>query len=150
MPDPNERHGKGDGWGSLPSRADLVRQAAMDSAPRRAPAKKDHSLCKDTHWKGPHTPEIRQSKGMRPECKWYSSYIEQGKPVWGCVHEEVCSGCGKILRIKVGNDECPDFRPITDEELEAIKKWADRVAGIRASRKPLIKGRQSYRKRRER
>jgi hypothetical protein len=151
VPEQFDRHHQDDGWDGLGSRSELNRrhQKLGETPAKRPPAKKDPNLCKETHWKGPHTPEIRPSKGLRPDCKWDSSFINPGKSVWCCIHEEVCSGCGKILRLKVNNDECPAFRPITEDELTQIREWDDRVLRRSSGRNRLIKGRQSYRKRRD-
>lgn len=149
MPDPYERHGQpGDGWSRQPSRSQLRRMAATDGGTaKRPPGRKDPALCKAAHWKGPHRPEIRASKGMRPECRWDESWTRSGELAWRCIHEEVCADCGKLLRFSVGRDECPDFHPVTDAERARIEASAARFQEWKVRTRPVISGRQGYRKR---
>lgn len=77
---------------------------------KRAPGKKDPSLCKAAHWKRPHQPEIkiRLVYGRQPTCRW-DSWAPKDQPFWFCFHQESCSGCGKTLRWQLPAEECPDF-----------------------------------------
>jgi hypothetical protein len=157
MPDPYERHGRNSWeWGPSPSRGQS-RAAAADqelAGAKRSPAKKDPDLCKAAHWKGLHRPKLHvREYGWRKkaQCKWT---VRWGRdvPVWHCVHEEVCTGCGKILRIGIPAEECPDFHPVTEAEQDAleaeIERWRERRAARRLQR-PVIDGPQGYRKKKE-
>jgi hypothetical protein len=156
MPDPYERHGRASGWdvwGPNPSRHQQRAAAAADEAAKRPPAKKDPDLCKAVHWKGPHQPELRiRNFGWRRrmECHWGTTYLDHGDPRWHCVHEEVCAGCGKVLRISIGKFECPYFHEITDEETAAIQadytRRAELLKNSRRAVRPVINGPQGYRK----
>jgi hypothetical protein len=159
MPGPFERrsrpNGSCEGLYSQPSRSQL-RSAAVAAdvrePARKAPGKKDPALCKAAHWKGPHKPGLIKNEPLfRREfpCRWDASWTADG-PEWFCYHEERCARCGKVLRSRVGREECPEFRPITDDELAAIEAEIKRHEGIRAARaarKPVITGPQGYRKR---
>ena len=161
MPDPFDRHSRSKSeWGAPGARSQERAEAARDDPARsRTPGKKDPSLCKAAHWKGPHKPELRmQEYGWRREtaCKWAISWREPGEPSWHCNHEEACSGCGKILRTKISDEECPGYHPITDGEVAALeaKRAEDeaRTAATRArsrwQQRPPITGPQGYRRRR--
>lgn len=152
MPDPYERHGRNSWeWGTSPPRGQS-RAAAADQglgSAKRPPAKKDPSLCKAQHWKGPHTPvfRIRQYGRQKTVCKWGANWGKP-EPRWHCAHEEVCSECGKVLSAFV-ESRCPDFRPITEAEQEALDREIARWAERRSVRhRPVIDGPQGYRKRR--
>jgi hypothetical protein len=154
MPDPYERHGRatgGDVWGPNPSRRQTRAAAAAEPEGKRPPGKKDPNLCKAAHWKGLHQPRlrIRQYGRQRLQCRWGTSWASD-KPTWHCVHEEFCTGCGKILRAGIPAGECPDFRPITKAEQDAIDLEIERYTAVRVSRarrRAVINGPQGYRKR---
>jgi hypothetical protein len=159
MPDPFERHARSKwDWGAAGARSQERAGAVYDDPARaRTPGRKDPSLCKAAHWKGPHQPQIRERQDgyHARECRWDAAWTRD-EPVWFCCHEEACTGCGKILRSRILRDECPDFQPITKEQHDAITAWIarrrDELAATRArSRrqpKPPITGPQGYRKRR--
>lgn len=158
MPDPFERHSRPNGCCddrvSQPSRSQMRRMAtADDGEPRQAPARKDRVLCKATHWKRSHKPEIRAAKDgfmARRDCRWGTSRADPDEPSWHCFHEEVCAGCGKVLRISVEPGECPDFHPITGAERAAVEADITRRRDLIAqqnARRPVISGPQGYRKR---
>lgn len=154
MPDPFERHSRNAWeWGPAPPRGQ-ARQAAADqelATPKRPPAKKDRDLCKAQHWKGLHTPvmRIRHPAAWRrvSKCEWRASWGRPPEPRWHCYHEEVCSGCGKVLSMSVGADRCPDYRPVTAAEQaeidEVIERWTTRRNRPIRTR---IDGPQGYRK----
>jgi hypothetical protein len=158
MPDQFERHGRGAGWdtwGPTPGRSQQRAAAAADSTapvPKKAPGKKDPDLCKAAHWKGPHAPElrVRQFTWKTGTCHWGTSYLDHGTPVWHCTHEEVCTGCGKVLRISVSRQECPDFHDITPEKAGEVAADYERrrklMEGTRRRLRPVIDGPQGYRK----
>jgi hypothetical protein len=161
MPKRFERHARGNfDWGTPGSRHDELARAVSDHPAGKAPGKKDPSLCKAAHWKGPHQPELRMqvySWRRTVGCGWALSWRRKGDELsWHCAHEEVCTGCGKVLRIGISGQECPDFHPITDGERTAIEaKRAEDEARIAAARaqsrwqpKPVVTGRQGYRKKR--
>ena len=59
MPKRFERHARTAWeWGTPGSRRDELARAVSEPA-GKAPGKKDKSLCKAAHWKGPHQPELR-------------------------------------------------------------------------------------------
>lgn len=177
MPDPYERHGQADdGWSGQPSRSQLRRIAATEDGAtsqavddpavvaKRAPGKKDPALCKDTHWKEPHQAALRAKEFGWHDARWQRNSgcgwtlawsVRKRRDVTGfrCIHEEVCTGCGKILRDRIPGQDCPDFRPITAEERAAIdaelERRKERAAEWRAQRqpRPSITGPQGYRKR---
>jgi hypothetical protein len=173
MPDPYERHarpGKHAFYGEPPkgSRGQLRDAAAQEQLVpeilkegKRPPGKKDPDLCKARHWKGPHTPELRvrapwsRRRADRVSCYWglpYWSDIGQ-QPLWYCSHEEHCSGCGKILRTRISDVECPLYHEIIKAEREAIETEAGKIRDQRAKwryrKRPLITGPQGYRKKRD-
>jgi hypothetical protein len=161
MPDPFERHARSKWeWGAPGARSQERADAAHDDpARKRVPGKKDPALCKAVHWKGPHQPELRMREyGWRrtATCKWaISGWRKPGEPSWHCAHEEVCSGCGKILRANISDEECPGYHPITAAEIAAIEaKRAEEEARLAAAqarwqpRRLPITGPQGYRKKR--
>jgi hypothetical protein len=151
MPDPYERHARtkdSSGWENQnPRSARAV--AAAEPEVKRPPAKKDKDLCKAQHWKGPHTPVFeKKDSSWRKNytCSWRTGWSHDRVPEWHCVHEEVCSGCGKVLNSWLLGERCPDYHLITEEEqalLEAeIERWnLRRVARVRPP-----KERTGYRK----
>jgi hypothetical protein len=156
VPDPYERHSRNSWeWGPAPARGQ-TRAAAADQgqglAPaKRPPAKKDKSLCKAAHWKGPHTPEPRLQQSLRPRCGWEIAW-DDSRPRYFCYHEAVCTGCGKITSTSISFGDCPDSRPLTPErraeiELE-IRRREERTAEWRAHRQ-VIEGTQGYRRKKE-
>jgi hypothetical protein len=157
MPDQHERHGRSKWeWGTPGARSQERAAAARDDPARsQVPGKKDSDLCKGAHWKAPHQPELQlRQPGWRRSrpCEWDISWRDPDKPSWYCAHEEVCSGCGKILRTGIEADECPRYHPITDAERAALDvKRAERETRVAAARgrwrpKPPITGPQGYRK----
>ncbi len=171
MPDPFERrsrpNGCCEGIYSQPPRSQQRAAAVADagnpeviSEGRRPPGKKDRSLCKAAHWKGPHQAELRiQEYGWRRTagCRWAVSWrSKDGEPSWHCAHEEFCTGCGKILRTSITDGECPAFHPVTAAEREAVEAeragHEARVAALRARNrwqpKPPPTGPQGYRRKR--
>jgi hypothetical protein len=161
VPDPYERHGRGDGrdaWGPVPSRSQARAAAAAEQVipevvpeGKRPPGKKDPDLCKAAHWKGPHQPKlyIRDSGWRKRRCYWGNAW-GRDVPVWFCAHEEVCIGCGKVLHISIPAEQCPDYHAITEAEQavldEEVERWRQRRL---ARRQPVIDGPQGYRKRKE-
>lgn len=130
MPDPLERHGKGDGWDPLPSRSRLRRMAVTDEA-KRSPGRKNRDLCKAAHWKGPHKPDLRKMAHRDWPCRWGLDWAGD-EPRWSCFHEEYCLGCGKVLRIQIGGEECPEWHPVTVEDQVRIDASRQRQETIRA------------------
>jgi hypothetical protein len=159
MPARFERHArpKSEDWGPQPPRSAEVAGAAAEQLrpeSRRPPGRKDPTACKAAHW-GPHQPQIKVRQGGWPQgrdCKWDVAW-SRDEPSWFCYHEEVCAGCGKILRGSVEEQECPVFRPLTPEKRTAIFAEIERrrrqleVSRARY-RPPPPTGRQGYRRRR--
>ena len=164
MPRRFERHARSAWeWGTPGSRsAELARAVSDDPAGKAPPGKKNRDLCKAAHWRGPHQPELRMREyGWRRAavCLWAVSWRSRdGEPSWHCGHEEVCTGCGKVLRLRIEDAECPGFHPITDAEREAIEaKRAEHEARVAAARarsrrqpKPPVTGKQGFRRKRNR
>ncbi|HEY1705536.1 MAG TPA: hypothetical protein VGG75_38110 [Trebonia sp.] len=157
MPKRFERHARS-AWerGTPGSRRDEVARAVTEPA-AKAPGKKDRDLCKAAHWKGPHQPQLRMRvyPGPRPgRCQWSAGWRSNGKLAWYCDHQEVCAGCGKVLRSWIGATECPDFHEVTAAERAVIEeKRAEAEAQVTAQRsrwprKPPVTGRQGYRRKR--
>lgn len=155
------RHARGgDGWTAQPSRsAELAGAVEAETADpsRRAPGRKDRSRCKKSAG-GPHVPVIvRDRYGVHGrECRWEPEWGRglDGGPLWLCLHHEECSNCGKVLRLRLGVAECPDWHEITGAERAQVEaaiaaaaerraKWARRTG------KPVIAGPQGYRRRRD-
>jgi len=159
MPDPYERHARPGRWdyaSSQPPRSLAKAAAAQEPQGKRPPGRKDPDLCKAQHWKGSHTPELREVKAYRrgtmPCCYWAPSYTGR-EPWWFCCHEEVCSGCGKILEYKILSSRCPHYHEILPEEREWLAAETERTRELRAKwsyrKRPLITGPQGYRKKRD-
>jgi len=171
MPSEHDRHSRPNGCCegiySQPSRSQqrgavIAEQQHPEVVPqgKRPPGKKDPDLCKAAHWKGPHQPALRMKEyGWRSKsaCEWTIWWRNPGVISWCCGHEEYCAGCGKILRTRIEDGECPGYHPITAAEVAAIeaKRTEDeaRLAAAAASRaphqrRPVIDGPQGYRRKR--
>lgn len=151
MPDPYERHARTkdpSGSDGNPGRRQSRAAAAAEDQAKRAPAKKDPSLCKVTHWKSPHEPafQVRSYPWRKKPCCWRLSWVDE-VPEWGCWHQEACTGCGKVLRVSIPAKECPDFHPITEAEQAALAAEIERWRLRRAARVTPPKQRTGYRKR---
>jgi hypothetical protein len=160
MPSEHERHSRPNGCCegiySQPSRSQqLAAVVAEQQHPgvvpqgKRPPGKKDPSLCKAAHWKGPHRPEVVKREvipGRVPACGWQVSWTGDTS-WWSCQHEERCGGCGKVLRHILG-DDCPDWHPMTGAERTAADDEIRRHQEHREGRKRVIAGPQGYRKKR--
>jgi hypothetical protein len=156
MPDPYERHSRNRWeWGSPPGRSEMNRDAAQDDPARaHTPGKKDKDLCKTAHWRGPHQPELRMMLNpfnlKKRECGWGArGWISEEEIHWYCYHDEICTGCGKVLRSFINKEECPGYHEITAEETAACEAERQRRREFRVSyqiRKPIITGPQGYRK----
>lgn len=153
MPRYLDRHArtKGADWGSEPARSQQRQEAAADDPAQPRPAsRKNPDLCKTAHWKGPHQPVLRKRERnwKKTSCRW-AIFWSTPEPSWECYHEEVCTGCGKLLHISIPAEQCPDFHPITAAEQLAleqeIERWQERVTARRL-RQPVIDGPQGYRK----
>lgn len=154
----HERHSRPngccEGWGSQPSRSQqlaavVAEQQHPEIVPqgKRPPGKKNPALCKAAHWKGPHQPETVKREvipGKTPACGWHVSWTGD-KPWWSCQHEELCGGCGKVLRYGL-REHCPDWHPMTSAERAAADVEIARHQEHREARKRVITGPQSYRK----
>lgn len=162
MPRRFERHARSAWeWGTPGSRSSELARAVSDDPAAKAPGKKDRDLCKAAHWRGPHQPglRMREYSWRRPAaCLWAVSWrSKDGEPSWHCGHEEVCTGCGKILRLSVGDRDCPDYHAITAGEREAIEaeraEDEARVAAARARNRrqprPPVTGKRGFRRKRD-
>ena len=150
---------KTDRWDSLPARsAEVQAAAAVDPDPaKRAPSRKDtRHLCKGKPGRE-HVPVIviAQSTYVRGDCEWGSRFPWHDEPVtWLCHHSEVCAVCQKILREPwdLAPAECPGYPGSQAQHAEAeaeARASAARVAEYQARRRPVITGRQGYRRRRQ-
>jgi hypothetical protein len=153
------RHGKDDGWGSLPSRS-AERDAHVtgdDPDPaRRPPGRKDRwASCKAAKG-GPHLPVIvYRAPVFRADlgCRWHPMWdhaADRFTPGWLCHHQEQCAGCGKVFRASIPRWECPGWEAAqvfaADAEAEADAATARHRA--RPPRRPPVTGPQGYRRRR--
>ena len=142
-------------WGTEGARSqDLAKAVQDDPAKKTPPGRKDRDFCKSAHWKGPHVPELilrRYGWIRNKDCHWGLSW-SGNLLAWICYHEEVCEGCGKILRTSLEPGECPLYHEITPHEELAVqaeiarrRQWL--TSGQRRS--IAITGPQGYRKKRE-
>jgi len=99
----------------------------------------------------------RYGWSRRSSCGWGLVWSRKERcraAGWTCLHEEACTGCGKILRDRIPAAECPDFHPITAGERAAIdaERAAERAAAARSrwQPKPPVTGPQGYRRPRAR
>lgn len=60
---------------------------------------------------GVHHKPVTVKRG-RWSCNWY---VSLGRPFYSCSHESQCSVCGRILRWRIDNDECPEIGRATME-----------------------------------
>lgn len=68
-----------------------------------------------------HVTAIRVDKRYESRAQWWTLnrggrlvgceyYRWSREPLWRCIHEVVCTNCGKIMRVHLGRD-CPDWHP---------------------------------------
>lgn len=141
-------------WGTEPSRS-AERSAAVTAEEqdptRTSPGRKDRwSYCKPAH--GPHTPTIVKPPvgGKARSCGWgpeWSARDREWEPGWRCFHQHECNMCGKFFRF-LGGEECPDWRPLTVADEQAISARNAELMERRMRRTPVITGPQGYRRRR--
>jgi hypothetical protein len=140
-------------WGSEPSRS-AERSAAVaveeQDPSRRPPGKKDRrAYCKPTH--GQHTPTLVKRGTFTKACRWRLDFDPRHRewvPEWLCFHEEVCSGCGKVLSV-IGEKDCPDWHEPAGSEREKLDAEIARRTAVRneyEARKPVPAGPQGYRR----
>ena len=157
MPDPYDRHATG-GYYEEPqlSRSQARHLAAerdQGEPVKRPPARKNPGLCKQLHWQ-PHKPVLVADRWTRRgSCGWGIPYWSRDMdytPQWQCRHREVCVGCGKRLIDWITPRRCPSWHEITKAEkiiLDAQQEEAvARQARWRRVTRPVIRGRQGYRK----
>lgn len=139
-------------WGTNPSRSDERAAAiAQEDAPSRpTPGKKDKKAhCKAAQ--GPH--QVTKIKRLtyytcQPALMWNRAHATWDVG-WTCYHELKCQACGKVFETRLSDRECPDWRPLTISQREDFdQQIAQRMKARDAwkSRKPVIKGRQAYRR----
>jgi hypothetical protein len=156
MPDPYDRHSRSRWeWGNPGARSQERAAAAREPSVKRPPGKKDPDLCKGRHWRGPHTPEVTLNANgwvasRKKLCGW-AVYWRDHKPYWSCRHVLLCTGCGKDFGSCLPA-QCPLWHEITLEEqafLDAeMIRQDERMAAWGRRRKPVINGKQGYRKKR--
>lgn len=106
------------GWDE---RRDVVRADARDETPHRS--RKDRRAWCRGKIGVEHQPVIKLDKFWERQqrldpakrCRW-SMWVIAGRPVddrlyWHCLHQELCSGCGKILNWRLEPAQCPETRP---------------------------------------
>jgi hypothetical protein len=158
MPRRFERHKRGKGWwDSLPPRSGEVQQAAKaDPEPaKRAPARKDtRHWCKGKEGRE-HGPviEFRPWSVSDKDCRWASRWTYDGVK-WHCLHAEVCSSCGKVLRDwgTLAATECPAYPGSDEQRVVAVaeaEESRERMAAWQVRRRPVITGPQGYRRQRQ-
>jgi len=148
-----------DNWGPVRGRAaETASAVASDPDPsKRPPGRKDtRSWCRGKAGV-PHQPVIvfrpTWTRRPQPACEWAADWI--GEQVrWHCHHEEHCGPCGKILRTRIADEECPDYPGDPAQRAEAEREaaaypeqwraWAQR----HGRPKPVIDGPQKYRRKR--
>ena len=151
-------------WGLPGARSGEVREAARaDPEPaKRAPARKDTK-----HWchgkEGaehvPHlvlaedTPQAREH-ACRWTVRWDWQVTHAWAVGWKCGHREACAGCGRVLR-ELGDlkaRECPVYPGSETQHAEAeaeLVEMQQMKPRVRWRRKPVITGKQGYRRRRD-
>jgi predicted Fe-S protein YdhL (DUF1289 family) len=131
--------------------------AAEEGDTRKSPGRKDKDWCKPN--RGPHTPKLEVVTWLHAlrsggGCQWSLTWDVASRDLkvgWRCFHEEVCSGCGKKLRIVVQQVECPHWREATPAERQALDAQLADARAKRAERarsQPATNGRTSYRRKR--
>lgn len=148
MPQQFERHSRSRWeWGKPPGRADEVRLAASDDPDpaKRPPGRKDtRTWCKGKQGRA-HTPAlIPDPWPWRHGCAWYPSWTVAGTANWSCQHREVCTACGKVLRHRISDSECPAYPGDPAQKAEAVRKSSAPRFSYR--RRRVITGPQGYRK----
>jgi len=155
-------------WGPVRARsAGTASAIAADPEPAKgAPGRKDtRSWCRGKPGV-PHQPVIIIGKGdTGHSCEWVPEndyrLLRRGEDGWSvgwlCWHREECSRCGRILRERwqVGAAECPDCPGDPEQRAEAEREaaaypeqwraWAQR----HGRPKPVIDGKQGYRRKRK-
>lgn len=155
-------------WGPVQSRA-AEQSAAMTETVKRPPGRKDtRQWCRGKVGRE-HQPQIGLSTDgwSRHDCEWVSRYdwrgIRRGEPEdsvqsvrWACGHCERCSACGRVLRPlgELLTEECPAYPGTEGQRAQAERDGAEHLAwllslGHYQQRRPVITGRQGYRRRRE-
>lgn len=104
-------------WDDYSYRERDDRQIPAEDKPVGGPRRKKDTKrwCKGKEGRA-HQTEIRMSHwGYRTPCgpapEWArgrSHWFYGGDGTWWCMHQEVCTICGKVIRRKIGADECPD------------------------------------------
>jgi len=142
---------KNDYGSSQPARSAQL-AVAVTEPEKRAPSRKDPEWCKTA--RGPHV-RVTVFFSHFPRvtaCRWQTWYTRndnERKLDWLCHHRQVCEACGKVLRFMLSDGECPDYDGVTgyDEALaEAEKNRERRQAMFSDRQKPVIDGRQGYRR----
>lgn len=157
MPGHLERHSRSRWeWGAPGSRSEELRRAVDDDPAGKSPGRKDPARCKANRG-GPHVPEIAlrdETPGDEFRCRWSPKWdLEERKDVvaWHCEHEERCAKCGLIFERFVGAARCPAYPGTPEQKAVAEREafeWNERRRAMPARRKPAVKGRQGYRRRR--
>jgi hypothetical protein len=165
MPRRFERHKRGTQyWDAQPARSDEVRQAAAaDPEPvKRPPGRKDtRTFCKGKRGVE-HVLSLVLAHdyftGGGKVCEWspgiFSSHDGTFPVKWACRHREICQRCGKVLREswQLARDECPAYPGSEEQRAGAVAEAAamnERYQAWSQRAKPVVTGRQSYRRRRE-
>lgn len=137
-------------WGTEPSRSDerAAAIAAEEAEPKGSPGKKDkNARCKVA--KGPHRP-MPLERMPSYHCQWILVW-QRGQWItrWWCVHEIKCEACGRIFQARLKEEQCPRWKPISEEQVRSLKEQASQREEAQRkwrSRKPTVTGRQSYRR----
>jgi hypothetical protein len=72
-----------------------------------------------------HIPEIVKRQAWPCRTSVYKLTSGGEKSWFSCWHEERCSKCGKVLRWKLKNEECPEWY-----DFAAERAWWSRLRGI--------------------
>ena len=160
MPKRFERHARsGNGYEANPARHDEL-TAAINTDPepvKRSPGKKDPSSCKGNQG-GPHVPivmlrSLNPQQQARNQCRYvvvWNRQEEQLETGWHCDHMNACGKCGLVYDSSLRSDRCQAYPGELKQRAE-VQRLADernkeRRISPRWHRRPVITGRQSYRR----
>lgn len=94
----------------------------------------------------------RPEDEFRARCRWgplWSLEEQELTVAWYCEHERHCKYCGLVFTRRVSDEDCPAYPGTEEQRAVAGQQAFERNEARRAMprRKPVITGRQGYRKR---
>jgi hypothetical protein len=143
-------------WDHPPGKAAVVAADLADNAPaKRPPGHKDKDWCKGAPDHA-HTKTIGlfDTTPQAPPCQWRPQWghtAQAFEVAWSCHHRERCIHCQKVFREPwdLAPAECPAYPGIQAQKAAAeteMAQWVERRANMRWYRRPVITGRQGYRR----